>query len=260
MDPEYSKVFGFPDNSGTIDPDRSIISSTNELFKRSPVPEHLEGRIKSNLAVDKYQSLLAMGTSDGQIKLISLKGYEQEIDQAHIYPIIWIQFVPNQGKLISIDVQNFIKMWDLQTLALIYEGSIPIPEESSVTLLYTPPELTSQPLNHRHSFVGTKHGEVLIFDHELMQFSPLRVDGRQIFKDSRRNHTVTDIKCHPDKMHRLLITFDLSGVCVYSLNKRKAVYTFALIQEKHFNLGKALAAEWFGSEGDILVGFARGSV
>ena len=81
LDPDYSKIFGFPDNSGAIDPDCSIISnSTNELYKRPSTAQQVEGRIKSNLACDRYQSMLAVGTSDGLIKLFNLKGYEQEID------------------------------------------------------------------------------------------------------------------------------------------------------------------------------------
>ena len=46
MNPDVSKVFGMPDN------------------------------IITNLAYDKYQGLLAFGTSSNIIKVISLKGFE----------------------------------------------------------------------------------------------------------------------------------------------------------------------------------------
>ena len=46
---------------------------------------------------------------------------QQEIDQAHAYPVIWVQFIPNQGKLLSIDIQNVLKVWDLQEMCLIFE-------------------------------------------------------------------------------------------------------------------------------------------
>jgi hypothetical protein len=80
LDPQYSKLFGFPDNSGVLDPDCSVISSSNELYKKPQTLQQTEGRIKSNLASDFYQSMLAVGTSDGQLKIWNLKGYEQEID------------------------------------------------------------------------------------------------------------------------------------------------------------------------------------
>jgi hypothetical protein len=38
LDPEYSKIFGFPDNSAVLDPDCSIISSSNELYKAPLTP------------------------------------------------------------------------------------------------------------------------------------------------------------------------------------------------------------------------------
>ena len=85
LDPHYSKLVGFPDNSAVVDPDRSVISSSNEYA--GPLL-HQSGRIRSNLASDLYQAMLAVGTADGQLKLWNLKGYEQEIDQAHLHPII----------------------------------------------------------------------------------------------------------------------------------------------------------------------------
>lgn len=53
------------------------------------------GKISSNLASDRYQQILAMGTSTGIIKIFSLKGYEQEIYDAHDHEISLVAFVPN---------------------------------------------------------------------------------------------------------------------------------------------------------------------
>jgi hypothetical protein len=38
LDPKYSKVYGFPDNSAVLDPDYSIISSSNDLYKKPATP------------------------------------------------------------------------------------------------------------------------------------------------------------------------------------------------------------------------------
>ena len=59
--------------------------------------------ITSNLAFDKYQGLLAYGTSAGHIKLFSLKGMEEEIFCAHQDPIEHVLFVPSKLLLFSID-------------------------------------------------------------------------------------------------------------------------------------------------------------
>ena len=54
------------------------------------------------------------------IKLVSLKGYEYEIYEA--YPagggIRRLEFVPNQGYLISADDRNLIRAWDLTDLRI----------------------------------------------------------------------------------------------------------------------------------------------
>lgn len=61
------------------------------------------GKVSSNLAQDRYQSMFALGTSSGMLKLFSLKGYEIEVYDAHDDPIIKVGFVPNRGLLVSID-------------------------------------------------------------------------------------------------------------------------------------------------------------
>ena len=61
--------------------------------------------------------MLALGTSSGMLKIFSLKGYELEIYDAHDDEILWVGFVPNQGLLVSIDVTNMLKLWDLEDLS-----------------------------------------------------------------------------------------------------------------------------------------------
>ena len=68
------------------------------------------------MAEDPKQAMLAIGTESGTIKIISLKGYEQELYRAHNVQINHLVFVPNQGKLLSLDIKNVLKVWDLSDL------------------------------------------------------------------------------------------------------------------------------------------------
>lgn len=36
---------------------------------------------------------------------------------------------------------------------------------------------------------------------------------------------VVDIRCNPNKMHRLLIAYELQAVIVFSLNKNQTIFT-----------------------------------
>ena len=74
------------------------------------------GKISSNLAVDRYQGMFALGTSAGMLKMFSLKGYEQVCYDAHDFEINKLGFVPNQGFLVSIDLTNMLKIWNLRDL------------------------------------------------------------------------------------------------------------------------------------------------
>jgi WD40 repeat protein len=74
------------------------------------------GKITSNLASDKYQSMFVLGTSSGMLKIFSLKGYELEVHDAHDHEIIKVGLVPNKGLLVSIDSNNILKLWRLEDL------------------------------------------------------------------------------------------------------------------------------------------------
>ena len=132
------------------------------------------GKISSNLASDRYQGMLAMGTSTGILKIFSLKGYEQEIYDAHDHEINHVAFVPNQGLLISIDISNLLKLWDMEDLDDCEVQCMvpkPNPQTYKVSCLYVPHFITNRPENHRHVFVGLDQGDIKIFDLQTKMFS-----------------------------------------------------------------------------------------
>jgi len=49
-------------------------------------------------------------------------------------------------------------------------------------------------------------GDIYVFDLTVKTFSKFKVDYKQLFPD-KPSTAVSDIKCHPHKMHRLLIAF-----------------------------------------------------
>ena len=65
-------------------------------------------------------------------------------------------------------------------------------------------------------------GDVYIFDLSLKTFSKFKLDYKVLFPDKPAT-AVTDIKCHPLKMHRLLIAYKKTAVTVFSLNKNRFI-------------------------------------
>ena len=132
----------------------------------------LQDKITTNLAYDKYQGLLAYGTQTKIIKIVSLKGYEYEIYEAHESSIRFITFVPNRGILISIDDSNEIGIWDLKDLSQDpVRVRVPSDEQTSgrprryiSTALYTPTFLSNEVKNHGNIFIAMSNGSIFVLD------------------------------------------------------------------------------------------------
>ena len=182
--------------------------------------------------------MLAMGTSTGIIKIFSLKGYEQEIYDAHDHEICLVGFVPNKGLLVSIDVTNVLKLWDMEEGLDDCEVQIcvphPDPDNCKVSCLYIPAFLTNIQENHRHIFIGMESGSIYVFDTEAKTFADYVIDFKelglpeQVAEDEDR---VNDIKCHVTKMHRLLICYARTAIVVFSMNKNRRIQTL-MIKDK----------------------------
>jgi len=81
------------------------------------------------------------------------------------------------------------------------------------------PFLTSEPKNHDHLFFGMASGEVFIYDIAVRQFTKYVIQTTDSFRPGVLNpDIIVDIKCHPEKMQKLLIAQRFQ-VCVYSLHK-----------------------------------------
>ncbi|CDW73878.1 syntaxin-binding protein 5-like [Stylonychia lemnae] len=223
-----SKVFGFPQN------------------------------ISTNLAYDKYQGLLAYGTNYNMIKIISLKGYEYEIYEAHQSGIKRLEFVPNQGILISADDKNIIRQWNLRDLrSPPFECQIQEKGSQVVTCIHTAQFLTNEPDNHGFVFIGLSNGNIYTYDVEIGALSSLVIRYKILFPD-KSSDLVIDMKTNPQHMHRLLIAYQNTAIVMYSLNKNRD------IQRIHFSMydndrGKALAIEFIPPNHEMfVVGYSSG--
>ena len=217
------------------------------------LPRNPTTSASSTLAHDKYQGLLAYGTKDRTIKVVSLKGYEFEIYDAHEANIRAICFVPQQGVLLSVDDDNAVAVWDLKNLGVAPEVRVEIPldeekeeEGNIVTALYAPQFLSNEPDNHRFVFCAMSSGNIYILDWKTGVFSPNVINYSQMYHQ-RKGDTVCDIKTHPTMMHRMLIAYEETAVIIYSLNKNREIQQINF-GEFDQDKGKALAVEFLSSE------------
>ncbi|CAN1325791.1 Syntaxin-binding protein 5-like [Linum perenne] len=82
----------------------------------------------SVMAFDPIQSLLALGTLDGRIKVIGGDNIEGLMVSPKQLPFKYLEFLQNQGFLVSVSSENEIQVWDLEhrriTSSLRWESSI----------------------------------------------------------------------------------------------------------------------------------------
>ncbi|BBG98065.1 transducin family protein / WD-40 repeat family protein [Prunus dulcis] len=68
----------------------------------------------SILALDRTQSLLAIGTLDGRIKVIGGDNIQELLTSPKPLPFKNLEFLQNQGFLASVSSENEIQVWDLE--------------------------------------------------------------------------------------------------------------------------------------------------
>ena len=140
------------------------------------------------------------------------------------------------------------------------------PDHDRVSCLYCPPFLTSDPGDHQHIFIGMNSGNIHIFDIQKLEFTNFTI---RCFKSPDKAfplmNLISDIKCQPEKMHRVLYTHVSSAIIVYSLNKQTKVQQIDLSMDDITQKGKILACEWLYSDSknesqSFAVGFSEGYV
>lgn len=160
------------------------------------------------------------------IKLWSLKGYESELIDGHEDSVRGVVFVPNQGVMVSIDDGNEVAVWNLKGLdEEPVRLQVPVEETKRApvsTLLYCPTFLSSEPKNHHSVFIAMSDASVYVLNWHLGHFSPVVIHYYQMFTNPKGD-SISDMKCHPFKMHRLLVAFEETAVIVYSLNKDREI-------------------------------------
>jgi len=66
-------------------------------------------------------------------------------------------------------------------------------------------------------------GNIYIFDLEANALSTFFLDFKVQFPKAQAD-SVTCIKCHPDKMHRILVSYENTAAVVYSINKNRQLF------------------------------------
>ncbi|KAE8650981.1 uncharacterized protein LOC101217343 [Cucumis sativus] len=106
---------------------KAIHHSQHAVQRGSLTPEDLKLRVTvhygipstaSILAFDSIQRLLALATLDGRIKVIGGGGIEGLLMSPNQLPYKYLEFITNQGYLVSISNDNEIQVWSLDSRSI----------------------------------------------------------------------------------------------------------------------------------------------
>lgn len=147
-------------------------SLQHDVLQGSLTPTDLDPRVTlhygipstaSILAFDPIQSLLAIGTLDGRIKVIGGDNIEALLISPKQLPFKNLEFLQNQGFLASISNENEIQVWDLEhrqiASTLQWESNI-----TSFSVIYGTP----------YMYIGCEYGMV-----SVLKYDP---EGRRIMQ------------------------------------------------------------------------------
>ncbi|KAM3216972.1 putative protein isoform X1 [Capsicum annuum] len=117
----------------------------------------------SILAVDSIQRLLAVGTLDGRIKVIGGDNIEGLLISPKQFPYKYLEFLQNQGFLVSITNENDIQVWNLKSRSVACD----LQWESNITAF-------SVINGSSFMYVGDEHGTISVLkfcveNRELLQ-------------------------------------------------------------------------------------------
>ncbi|XP_050209690.1 uncharacterized protein LOC126660311 [Mercurialis annua] len=177
----------------------------------------------SVLAFDPIQSLLAIGTLDGRIKVIGGDNIEGLLVSPKQLPFKNLEFLQNRGFLVSITAENEIQVWDLEQRKLASS----LQWESTITAF-------SIICGSCYMYVGDEYGmvSVLTYDEEeiklvqLPYYVPQDAIAEASGVSSLNHQSVVGLLPQPASQgNRLLIAYDDGLIILWDASEDKVILT-----------------------------------
>ncbi|XP_010558072.1 PREDICTED: uncharacterized protein LOC104826848 isoform X2 [Tarenaya hassleriana] len=176
----------------------------------------------SVLAFDPVQSLLAIGTLDGRIKVIGGDNIEAILASPKQLPFKNLEFIQNQGFLVSISSENEIQVWDLD----LRQTASSFQWESNITAFSI-----LQGTGYMH--IGDEYGMVSVIKYnaeegklvQLPYYVPTDALAEAAGLSSPIEHPIVGLLSQPcSKGNRLLIAFSTGLLFLWDASEDHVVF------------------------------------
>ncbi|KAI5627784.1 syntaxin-binding protein 5, partial [Silurus asotus] len=181
----------------------------------------------SSMAFDPVQKILAIGTQSGDLRLFGRPGVECYSQHESGAAVIQLQFLINEGALVSALADDSIHLWNLRQKRPAVLHSLKFNRER-ITFCHLP-------FQSKWLYVGTERGNIHIVNVESFTLSGYTIMWNKAIELSSKAHPgpVVHISDNPMDEGKLIIGFESGIVVLWDLKSKKADYRYTYDEAIH---------------------------
>ncbi|CAI5695820.1 unnamed protein product [Oreochromis niloticus] len=181
----------------------------------------------SSMAFDPVQKILAIGTQAGALRLFGRAGVECYCQHESNAAVIQLQFLINEGALVSALADDSIHLWNLRQKIPAILHSLKFNRER-ITYCHLP-------FQSKWLYIGTERGNIHIVNVESFTLSGYVIMWNKAIELSTKTHPgpVVHISDNPMDEGKLLIGFESGIVVLWDLKSKKADYRYSYDEAIH---------------------------
>uniref|UniRef100_A0A3Q3K5H5 Syntaxin-binding protein 5-like n=1 Tax=Monopterus albus TaxID=43700 RepID=A0A3Q3K5H5_MONAL len=181
----------------------------------------------SSMAFDPVQKILAIGTQTGALRLFGRAGVECYCQHESGAAVIQLQFLINEGALVSALADDSIHLWNLRQKIPAILHSLKFNRER-ITYCHLP-------FQSKWLYIGTERGNIHIVNVESFTLSGYVIMWNKAIELSTKTHPgpVVHISDNPMDEGKLLIGFECGIVVLWDLKSKKADYRYSYDEAIH---------------------------
>ncbi|KAF4084175.1 hypothetical protein AMELA_G00125570 [Ameiurus melas] len=209
--------------------ENDIIQETlqSEHFQLCKTVRHGFPHQPSAMAFDPVQKILAIGTQTGALRLFGRAGVECYCQHESGSAVIQLQFLINEGALVSGLADDSIHLWNLRQKIPAILHSLKFTRER-ITFCHLP-------FQSKWLYIGTERGNIHIVNVESFTLSGYVIMWNKAIELSSKTHPgpVVHISDNPMDEGKLLIGFECGIVVLWDLKSKKADFRYSYDEAIH---------------------------
>uniref|UniRef100_A0A8C9VMF9 Syntaxin-binding protein 5-like n=1 Tax=Scleropages formosus TaxID=113540 RepID=A0A8C9VMF9_SCLFO len=181
----------------------------------------------SAMSFDPVQKILAIGTQTGALRLFGRPGVECYCQHDSGAAVIQLQFLINEGALVSALADDSIHLWNLRQKRPAVLHSLKFNRER-ITFCHLP-------FQSKWLYIGTERGNIHIVNVESFTLSGYVIMWNKAIELSSKAHPgpVVHISDNPMDEGKLIIGFESGIVVLWDLKSKKADYRYTYDEAIH---------------------------